>query len=55
MEQLIWIALGAAVVAALFWGFVAGAVANLFGLDFWSVAPIVGLVLLAFFAGRLSA
>lgn len=44
MEQLIWIALG-----------VAGAVANLFGLDFWSVAPIVGLVLLAFFAGRLSA
>ena len=54
MEQLIWIALGAAVVAALLYAFLAGAVANLFGFDFWSVAPIVGLLLLAFFAGKLS-
>lgn len=51
MEKLVYLALGAAVLAALLYAFLAGAVANLFGFDFWSVAPIVALVLLAFFAG----
>jgi hypothetical protein len=54
MEKLVHLCVAMSIVAAVLYAFLAGAVANLFGFDFWSVAPIVGLAALAFFAGRMS-
>lgn len=54
MEKLIYVAITGAIVAAIVLGFLAGAVANLFGGHFWVAAVITALMTVMFFAGKLT-